>query len=175
MKFTIGSNIIAFVFASFLLNGTANGQASPTQSKKDDAIIYRHCTIPYELRALFVGNKSGTIFMLTEEKYFSEADLRTLFICLGRKYAEIPMLTVILFSDPDQLRIAVKASLRDNELHENPTPDTSTKDCANPISAVRPCPYGYFRARYFRFDKKEHFEYSESPSKVTMTRINLQN
>ena len=175
MRLRLSLIITVSIFAISTLGTNVNGQIQGDgHSADDDTIIYRDCKIPYQLRALFIGSQSGTAFMLTAERYFGEQELRTLFSCLGRKYAEIPMMTITLFSDPEQLRVAIRSSVHDNDIHENPTVDTSFTDCKDPKSAVRPCPYGYFRARYFRFAEREHFEYSESPSKAKMTRITLQ-
>lgn len=164
--------IIALILVILVTATLVKAQESESVLDKRFGIIYTECGTPYRLRVLSVNHGGGHLYMLTESKYFTEKSLTVLFKCLSNKYPEFPLLTVTLMSDPGNLEVAIKNQFRPR-MHENPTTDTSINDCKNLREAQEPCPYGYYRANYFRFDGREHFEFSDDPNKVAMKRITL--
>lgn len=164
-------NIIHAAFVVLIFVTTNFGQR---QGERFDEkwLIYDDCPVPYELVILSVKHYVGHIFMLTEGKYFNEKDLNSLFGCLSKKYPEFADLGITIFSDRDNLGVAIR-----NHFYpppdSNPPDDTRKEDCENLKLAVRPCPVGYYRAVYFRFAGREFYDYSKNPQKSTMTNVNL--
>lgn len=114
----------------------------------------------------------GHIFAFADDKYFTEATLRSLFQCLSKPNSRVTLLTITLFSDKENLGIAIR-NLDYPPSDVNPPENTSAHDCKDLKHAVRPCPLGYYRAIYFRFDGREFFDYSKNPALEPMTRVNL--
>lgn len=134
--------------------------------------IVKDCGVPYELVVLSVKHLVGHTFLLAEEKYFNEKDLTLLFRCISKKNPTYSMLRVTLFSDRENLNVAIREHFYPPP-DSNPPEDTSKTDCLNWRIAVRPCPYGYYRAVYYRIDDRELFDFSEDPNKPSMRGVIL--
>lgn len=85
------------------------------------------------------------VFLLLEDKYFNEADLRKLFSNVATKYPEPHLLEVTAYSDKAMLERAIE-----NYLHYIPGLPLENKT-------------GYFRAKYLRHSRNEKFYYSPDP------------
>jgi hypothetical protein len=134
-------------------------------------IVYSDCGMPYELVVLSIKYKVGQLFMIADQRYFNEKDLVTLFRCISLKYPEFSSLKVTLFSDRQNLEVAIRSYFKPPP-HQNPPEDTSKSDCTNLAAAVLPCPYGYRRATYLRTGSRKGFvEYSPNPSSAAMKEI----
>lgn len=133
-------------------------------------IVYSDCLIPYQPVVWSITSGTTSAYMLTEGKYFNKNDLSTLFACLSKRYPEFPAVSITLFSDRANLDVAIRNHF-DPPDHENPMPDTRELDCRDLKSAREPCPYGYFRASYYRFKEREYFDFSEDRTKVSMRRV----
>lgn len=134
-------------------------------------IIYTHCKIPYEMEVLSVKHKVGHLYLYAESKYFNKTDLTQLFTCLSKEYPEFTSFDITVYDDRPNLKVAVRQ-------HFFPPPDSNPPDdppidCEHPERAGVPCPLGYYRAEYFRFDGREYFDYSVDPKIVPLTRVNM--
>lgn len=172
MKTHLILNIFILLFLVLSVKTTNRAQTIESVLDKQYGIIYTDCGVSYKLRVLSITHGVGHLFMLTDGKYFNEKDLSTLFRCLSKKYPEFPQLSITLFSDPVNLKIAIDNHFRPPP-DVNPPIDTSETDCKNLSKAVVPCPYGYYRATYFRFRGDENFEFSEDPNKTAMRTVDL--
>ena len=134
-------------------------------------IVYADCGTPYELVVLAVKFKVGQLFMLAEEKYFTEQDLGSLFRCLSAKHPEFAVLKITLFSDSTNLDVAIR-SYFNPPVHQKPPLDSAKVDCANLDKAILPCPYGYYRATFLRTSGQDvTIRYSPTSSSPVMKEI----
>ena len=161
---------ITFLIAAF--SSTSFGQQLGERFD-EKWLVYKDCPVSYELVVLSVKHYAGNIFMLTDAKYFNEKDLTSLFSCLSHKYPEFALLNITLFSDRANLDVAIRSYFNPPP-HVNPPIDTGKEDCSNLRMAKNPCPLGYYRADYSRFDGREFYDFSEDSNKVPMKRVFLQ-
>jgi hypothetical protein len=132
--------------------------------KADDS-----CKIPIEVGLISDKKNVLHIFAYMKPKYFKKTTLRELFDCMSKKYNEYVILEITVFSDKTNLTTAIRNQLK-RPPHFNPPVDSVDSDCKTPSNAIYPCPTGYFRAVYFRFEN-EYFEYSPNAKKVKMKKI----
>lgn len=169
------SRVIFFLICILSILGTTSFGQNSEETFAEKRLIYKDCEIPYELVVLSINHLSGDIYVLAEDKYFNETDLTKLFVCLSKKYPEFARLDITLFSDRNNLNVAIRQHFGPTPPHTNPPRwDTSDYNCENPNKAIRPCPYGYARATYFRFDGREFFDFTPDPKEVPSKRVYLQ-
>lgn len=127
------------------------------------------CGIPYKTAFSSMNSKAGTLLLLLETRYFKVSTLQTLFNCLSDKHTDLAWFTITAFDDEVNLKILVRNALE--PLPDSyPPEDTSATDCKDLSRAERPCPIGYNRAFYTRFETAA-FRYSPlaiSPRLVTV-------
>ena len=154
---------------SFLTN--ANAQRN-TKTVDDAKITITNCNSSVEVIEAYDLITVAHFYLLANEELFKEKPLLNLFSCISKKYSEYKVIKITVFSDKENLEIAI-----DNYL--NPPPD------ANPpvIYGNRPARTGYYRANYHRYNivtksfvnKKEYFTYSPNPDGRNEIEVQLKN
>jgi hypothetical protein len=148
-----------------------------------EKVIDHSCQIPFQLklfkedRMLFAKDKNsdsniiGDMYLLLEPQYFKPQKLKSLFSCLSKKHPKYVSLYITAYSSEENLKLAIRSKY-EPRLVEHPGSDTSKEDCKNLAKAANPCPYGYYRARYYR-GRNEQFFYSPNPNSRNMMKVIL--
>ncbi len=167
-----GRNVLKLlILGPFLLVLCVAVSAQTNNDRPNRArIVYKDCGTPYELVVLSVKYKAGHLFMITDERNFNKKDLVNLFRCISEKYPEFALLKATLFSDRQNLEVAIRSHFYP-PMHSNEPIDTSKTDCANLATAILPCPYGYQRASYMRTGTDEFIRYSPNPASAEMKEL----
>lgn len=161
--------ITIFAFLVVLSAGVAIYGQKPG---KDKGSVDVNDKMSAEMVYFFGPDRVAHGFMLANPKYFNRRDLTAFFRQLSKEYSRFTLVTIGIYSDRENLEIAIR-NLKQPPPDANPPYDTSESDCKDLKNAIRPCPTGYYRASYFRFDEREFFDYSKYPDKSTMTRVLL--
>lgn len=155
---------ICILSVLMFMTGAVAGQSAVLRTLSDE------CGAVSETTLVTVRYNVVDVFLDAPPNFFTQPKLSGLFACIRESVPKNNLLKVTLFSDPENLKVAIRNHLFPDYLFEG-NANPNNWDCKNPSLGKLPCPKGYFRAIYFNFEGREYFDYSADPDQVPLTRV----